>query len=230
LPDGQNGFARLQAERFDSLHAGIYRFDKTGLLKGDAVGDFHGSLVDDPIHDPDVFGESAAGRLETRCASDFFVRGALGEGLVAAVVALAAGDVVENYDPIAGSKAGDAGTCGCDYPGGFMAENAWGGMRSGSNFLEVGAADATGVNPYQQLSGTNLRDGDSFEADVIYTSVNRRQHSGGDGLRLVVDCELSGNGHRYSLDEIRVRFASTAVYVSRRLFLSAFGGPWVSVG
>jgi len=62
---GQDGFsARLQAQGLDSLHAGVDGLDKAGLLEGDKVGDFHGSLVDDPIHDADVFGETAAGRLE----------------------------------------------------------------------------------------------------------------------------------------------------------------------
>ena len=93
-----------EAQGLNPLHAGIHRLDETGLLEGDAVGDFYGSLLDDPIHDADVFGEASAGGLESGGASDLLVGGALGEGLVAAVVTLAAGDVMEDHDAIAGLR------------------------------------------------------------------------------------------------------------------------------
>jgi len=176
----------LEAQGLDSLHAGIDGLDKTGLLEGDAVGDFYSALVDDPIHDADVFGETAAGGLEASGASNSFVGGALGEGLMAAVVALAAGNVMEDYDAVAGSEAGDSGTDGCGYAGGFMAEDAGSGMRPGSDFLEIGAANAAGVNANQNLSGSDLRDGDGFEADVVYAAINRRPHGCGDRERPIV--------------------------------------------
>ena len=65
-------------------------------------GNFHGSLLDDPIHHPNVFREASAGRLKSSGASDFLVGRALGEGFVPAVVALAAGDVMKDHDAVAG--------------------------------------------------------------------------------------------------------------------------------
>ena len=56
---------------------------------------------DNPVHDADIFGESAARRLESGRAADFLVSLALGKSLVAAVVTLATGDVMEHHDAIA---------------------------------------------------------------------------------------------------------------------------------
>ena len=136
-------------------------------------------LLDNPVHDADIFRETAAGRLKSGGAADFLVGGALGEGLVTAVVALAAGDVVEDYDAIAGRELTHSGANRRDHSRGFVAEDARSGMRSGGDLLQVGATDAAGMDPQQQLSGADLRDGNSFEADVVYSAVNRRQHGGG---------------------------------------------------
>jgi len=67
-----------------------------------------------------------------------------------------------------------------------MAEDAGSGMRPGSDFFEIGAANAAGVNANQNLSGSDLRDGDGFEADVVYAAINRRPHGCGDRERPIV--------------------------------------------
>ena len=73
-PMVKHGLARLQAQGFDPFHAGIYRLYEASLLKGDCFGDLHRSLVDDPIHDANVFREASAGRLEAGSASDLSCR------------------------------------------------------------------------------------------------------------------------------------------------------------
>src|ERR1035438_4241346 len=112
LPDGQHGLAGLQAEGFDAFHTGIHWLDETSLLKRDALRDFHSALIDDPIHDADVLGEASTRGFEAGSASDLFVGGALGEGLVAAVVTVAAGDVMKDYDAVAGLEPGYSRPCG----------------------------------------------------------------------------------------------------------------------
>ena len=92
----------LEAESFDPFHAGIYRFNKTGLLERDAFGNLDGALLDDPIHHANVFGETSAGRLESGSASHLLIGWALGEGLVPAVVTLAARDVMKDHNAVAG--------------------------------------------------------------------------------------------------------------------------------
>jgi len=57
--------------------------------------------------------------------------------------------MVEDYDAIAGSEAGDAGAYGSDDAGSFMAENAGSGMGAGGDFFQVRAADTAGVNAQQ---------------------------------------------------------------------------------
>ncbi|HWO35246.1 MAG TPA: hypothetical protein VNO32_41160, partial [Candidatus Acidoferrum sp.] len=98
----------------------------------------------------------------------------LGKRLVTAVITLAARDMVEDYDAISRCKLGDAGADGCHHAGGFMAENAWGGMRAGGNFFKVRATDAAGVHSHEQLPRADLWNRNGFQADVIYAAVNRR--------------------------------------------------------
>ena len=64
-----------------------------------------------------------------------------------------------------------------------MSEDARGGMGAGGNLLEVGAANAAGMDADEHLSGTDLRDGDGFEADIIDAAVDGGLHGGGDGMR-----------------------------------------------
>src|SRR5579863_9831300 len=146
LADGQNGLARLQAEGFYALHAGVDRFDKTSLLEGDAVRDLYRSLADNPIHNADIFREASAGRFKSRGAPYPLIGEALGECLVTAVVALAAGDVMEDHHTVTWLEAAHVGADGGDYAGSFMAEDPRRGMGSCGDFFEVRATDAAGVN------------------------------------------------------------------------------------
>src|SRR5580698_3189214 len=66
-----------------------------------------------------------------------------------------------------------------------MAEDAWRGMRSGRNLLEVSTADAASVDPQQQFSRADLRDRNSLHANVADATIHRRLHGGGNRLRLV---------------------------------------------
>jgi hypothetical protein len=77
-----------------------------------------------------------------------------------------------------------------------MSEDARGGVRSGSDFFEVGTADAAGVNPEQQFAHADLWNGDSFEANVIDATIDCGQHCGWKCLGWIIERELSGNGHR----------------------------------
>jgi len=62
------------------------------------------------------------------------------------------------------------------HAGGFVPEDAWRGVGSCCNFLEVGAADTAGVHAQEQLSGACLWNGNGFQAHVIHTAIHRRQH------------------------------------------------------
>jgi hypothetical protein len=91
----------------------------------------------------------------------------LREGFMTAVVALAAWDVMKDDDAIAGLENVYASADGGDYSGSFVAEDAGRGVRSGGNFLEVGAADSAGVYADEQLSGADRGDGNRLQANVV---------------------------------------------------------------
>ncbi len=61
-----------------------------------------------------------------------------------------------------------------------MAEDAGGGVGSGGDFLEVGAADAAGVDFDQDFAGADFGDGDGFEADVVDAAIDGGQHGARD--------------------------------------------------
>ena len=73
-------------------------------------------LRDDPIHYADVFGEAAAAGLESCGRADLLIGGALGINLVAAVIAFAARDVVEDHYAVAGLEIVDAAPTAATVP------------------------------------------------------------------------------------------------------------------
>src|SRR5258708_25989980 len=83
----------------NTFDACIHRLDKTCLLEADAVRDAHRSLLDDPIHDPDVFRKSSTRRLEPCRASDLLVICALRAGLVAAARTFTTRGVLKPNNP-----------------------------------------------------------------------------------------------------------------------------------
>ena len=55
-------------------------------------------------------------------------------------------------------------------------------MGTGCDLLEIGAADAAGVDPNQDFSWADLRYRDSLQPDIVHAAINRRLHSRGEGL------------------------------------------------
>ena len=83
---------------------------------------------------------------------------------------------MENHYAIAGAIVVNVLADSGDDAGSFVSEDARRGMGAGGNLLEVGAADAAGVNADENFSGTDFGDGDSFEADVVHAAVDCGQH------------------------------------------------------
>jgi hypothetical protein len=102
-----------------------------------------------------------------------------------------------------------------------VAEDAGGGMRSGGDLLEVGAADAAGVDAQEQFSGADGGHGNGFEADVIDSPVNGSQHGGWNRLAPVFHRDLSGNPHS-AFDELQLDEHKLDAFQSRF-------GPGVSI-
>src|SRR5208283_2151584 len=111
----------------------------------------HRSFFDDPVHHPDVFGKAATRRLKPGGAADFLVAGTLREGPVTAVVTLTARDVMKDHHPVACAELTDLFPHLRDDPSRFVAKNTRRRVRSGGNFLQVGSANAAGVDSHQNL-------------------------------------------------------------------------------
>ncbi len=133
-------------QRFDPLHAGVHRLDKARLLERDSIWNANCSLTNNPIHHSNIFGESSARRLEPGRASDLLVSLTLGEGFVAAVVALSARDMVKDHHAVADAELLDAVADFCNHSRSLVAKDSGRGVGAAGNFFKVGAADAAGVN------------------------------------------------------------------------------------
>ena len=173
------------------------------------MGNAHGSVFDNPVHDADVFRETASGRLEAASAANFLIHGTLGESLVTAVIALAAWDVMKDHNSVPSPKIDHALANRRDDAGSFVAENARSGVRTRRDLLEVSATNTARVHAQQQFPSAKRGHGNGFQANVIDTAINRRQHSGGNFLDLIFDRELPSYRHD-SLDELRIGSASIA--------------------
>jgi hypothetical protein len=92
-------------------------------------------MFDDPIHDSDILGETATRGFESGGATDFLVGRTLSESLILTVEALAARDVVEDHDTVAGAVSVDAFANGRYYTGGFVPEDAGGGVGAGGDLF-----------------------------------------------------------------------------------------------
>jgi hypothetical protein len=108
----------------NALQAGVHRFDEAGLLERNVVRDANRAVLDDPVHYTYIFGETPARRLETGCAANFLIRGALSERLVLAIETVTTRNVVEHHDPIAGVILRDILTDGGNDPGSLMSKDA----------------------------------------------------------------------------------------------------------
>ena len=99
-----------------------------------------------------------------------------------AVVTFPAGDVVEHHHAIAQFVTGNIFAQSSNHSGGLMTKDARCGMGTGCDLLQIGAADAAGVDPNQDFSRADLRNRNGLQPDVINAAINCRLHGCGDGL------------------------------------------------
>src|SRR5579863_6779334 len=197
LSNHQNGFAGREIHRLDTLHAGVDRFDERRLLEGDAFGNAHHAIAPhNPIHHANVVGKtSAAGFISCRRAH-LLVSWALREHFMPAVITVAAGNVMEHHHAIANLKLFDAFAARRNYAGGLVSENAWRRMRTRSNFLQIGAADAAGMDAHQDLARPDLRNRNRLQADIVDAAIHRSLHGRGYRTALKTVAELGCGRHQ----------------------------------
>jgi hypothetical protein len=170
----------LKVQSANAFQTGIYRLDEASLLERNAVWNPHSTALDYPLHDTDVFRESAAGGFESRRATHFFVGCALREGLVPAIEALPARDVMKDHDAIAGAIGGYVFSDRGYHSGGFMSENSRGRVRTCRDFLEVRAAHPAGMDTDEHFTRPDRWYRNGFKPDVVHTTIDRGAHRTGD--------------------------------------------------
>ena len=104
LPGHERGVAGQQVQAADGLEDGVDGFEHGAFREGIFGGDFHDAGQDEG-HDADVFGVAAARRLESGGDAGALVGLALGEGAVAAEMAIEAGNVMVQGDAVADFEA-----------------------------------------------------------------------------------------------------------------------------
>jgi len=195
LADDEDGVTGLQVEAVDGFEDGVDGFEHGGFLEGVAGGDFDDAREDEG-HDADEFGIAAAGWLETGGDAGGFVKGALGEIVMAAIVAMTAGDVVVDGNAVADAELGEAAADLDDDAGGFVAKDAGGRDGAVVDFFDVGGADAADGDAEEEFAGLDFGDGNSFEAEIVGAAIDDGAHGWGDGNEVGGAGGMGGGTHR----------------------------------
>ncbi len=128
-----------------------------------------------PVHHPDILGESAPGRLKSGRDPDFLVYRTLGIYLTLAIEAFAAGYVMERHHPVARCEPGDAAAHRGHYARCLVAVNARRSQQVVFDLLEVGMADAACLDTDENLARTDLRRRDLFHRNYAVRRGTRRR-------------------------------------------------------
>ena len=182
LSNDHNGLAGSDASFFDGLEAGIDRLDEGGFDEADPIGNLDHAAFDNPRHRLHIFGKAAAVGSKAGRQTHPFIKLALREQFALAVETVAAGNVMETDDPVAGSESGDTCAHGDDCAGHFVPEDLWRGNETMLDLLDVGATNAAGGDADQKFSRSDFGNGDLFDDDVILAAIHRRSHDRRDGL------------------------------------------------
>src|SRR5262249_17413045 len=143
----------------------------------DVLRDFHDAAAHDPVSDPNVLGESAARRFAgAGTRADLLVGLTLRVGLGVAVVAVTAGNVVEDHHAIADGEVRDAAADLNDGSGHLVSEDARRGVRAGVDLLQISTADAACVDLHEQLTYADLRHGHGLDADIVDAAIDGGGH------------------------------------------------------
>jgi hypothetical protein len=119
----------------------------------------------------------------------------LGKRLLAAVIALAARDVMEDDHSIAGSEPAHARAHRSHLSRRFMAKNSRRGVRSAGDFLQVRAAHAARMHAQKQFARSDLRYGNALQANIIDAAINRGQHVAWNFIRPIAYRKGFGDFH-----------------------------------
>ena len=191
LAEDRNSLTRFRIHQRHRFVTGVDRLDEAGSRKRDVGAELLYAVADDPVHHADILGETTAGRLESRRYPDPLICGALRVELPLAVEAVAAGDMVEGYHPVAGREPRYPLAHADHDTGRLVAEDSRRRQQVVLHLLQVRVTDAAGLHTDQQLAGANFRNGQLLDAYRAVAPVYSGPHRGGDAdVRI---CSLQRN-------------------------------------
>src|SRR5262249_16925072 len=132
--------------------------------------------VHDPIHHPDILGETPSRRLEASGDAYPLVNRALRVNLSFTVEALQARNVMERNHPVAGTETRNFGANRCDHACGLVPINPRRSQQVMLDLLEVGVANATRFDPDQEFAWTDLRSRYFFDSDYAFAAIDGGVH------------------------------------------------------
>jgi hypothetical protein len=176
LADNHGCFIRLRRALDYGFQTRVYRFDEARALERNSVRNFFHAPRDDPVHNPHILRETAAGRLKSGSHPDLLVDRALRIKISPAIKTVFARNVVKHYHAIAGRKSIHLLPGAHYHSSGLMSIDAWRGQKVVFDLLQIRVADATSFHAHQYLARADFGDRHLLDGDDTLALVYSRVH------------------------------------------------------
>src|SRR5215471_3028906 len=180
----------------NGLQACIDRLDKTRFFECDVVGNGDNSPVYHVGHHAYVFRETASIRIEPRRNARLLVNRALRKQLSFAIKAVTARNVVKADHSITCGPALDTNSCFDDGSRDFVTENLRRFYKIVADFLDICPTYAASGDSNENFTGSDFRNGHSFEDNTAVAPIYARAHFGRDNRRTPAGICLQLRAHR----------------------------------
>jgi len=169
-------FTGFDFGRFQGFQTGVERLEKTRFLIAYIVWNQNGPLLNNPIHQPNVFGEAASCRFKPRSGARAQIKLTLRKQLFPAIKAFFTGDVMVRGHPIPDAKTRNPGARRYHGAGKFVPEYPRRRNQAVFDLFEIRAADAAGMHADENLSVGYFGDRHCFHRDPGGSAINGRAH------------------------------------------------------
>ena len=165
----------------DRFQNGVDGLDEGGFFEGHVVRERDNATFGNPGHGFGVFGKTAAVGSEARGQTGGFVLLALREEAPLAIKTVAARNMMETHDAIAGLPFRDAATDRNDRASELVAKNLGRLNIAMEDFLDIGSAYAARRDLDEDFAFGNFGNGNFLDADHALLAVDPGAHGLGDG-------------------------------------------------
>jgi hypothetical protein len=175
LPRYEDGVATQEGQAVHGLENGVDGFQHGAFEERITVWNLH-KAREHKGHDADVFRIASARRFESGSDTGALVLGTLGKCMMAAGMAFEARNVMMQRDAFSGAELFHASANADDGAGRFVSENARRPHSAIVDFFDVCRANATSGNLNEDLMPADARNGQGFDAKVVWAAINDGAH------------------------------------------------------